>query len=634
MFFSFETGDYVLHPKYGVGCFVGIEYIELNGIGYDFVKLEYVASSYVFIPTFNTGILKFHSSKDSNTVIETMGKSSVLRKQNKVREDLAKIAHELAQLAARRQLADVQSFHVPGDYSEFEKECGFELTTAQEKSVKEVLADLAKTKPMDRLICGDVGFGKTEVAIRAMFTVVRGGARVIFIVPTTILAQQHYDLFCDRFSASGIRCGISSRLHGTSSRDVDILVTTANNRNIAELSGTGLIVLDEEHRFGAKFKEEIRGTMHCMQLSASPIPRTLNMALSGLKDISILDTPPNFKKDIVMHISNENDLDLDSIIQKEIESNGRVFLVVPRISFIDEVAKKLNVYSDKYIIMHGQLKREGLQENLQFFKMGIKPIMIGTNIIESGINILEANLMIVFRAHLFGTAQLYQLRGRVGRASTVGVVYFVVPDVVSECAIARLELIKEHNYLGANFSLAQHDISLRGGGTMLGDKQWGKDYGFGLEAYYEMLTEAIQQETGVIQKQASFHVMFEGFSSAFIPPGFMPCEHSRICFYKKLSTVTCVSDLEQVSKELVHFAKNGKLPEELENFLELIKLKCLAVHPAIRKIIKKKNCFTLNFDLLNMELISKLADFSPLIQGNSVSVASSMIADVLNIVAS
>lgn len=652
MLFSFEVGDYLLHPKYGLGRFCAVEYIQLSGGGYEFLKLEYKSSTFIYIPVFNVDLLKFHSPKDSDVEIEEIGSSKILRKKEKLKEDVYKVAQELIQISAARKMLSVDTFQVPDDYEAFCNTFEHQLTPSQAKAQKEVLQDLASTTPTDRLICGDVGFGKTELAIRAAFVVVRGRKQVIIVAPTTLLAQQHYKLFSQRFEQFGIKCGVNSRLDksGDCKSECDILITTASNKGIANIlnENIGLVVLDEEQHFGARFKEEIKARGNFLQLSAMPIPRTLNLALAGIKDISVLDIPPLKRKNTVMQIVYDYELDnkevvLEDIIHEELQKGGRAFLVVPRVSLIGEVEQLLSKFKQKinYVIMHGRLSAREIEDNMCAFKSGQKPVLIATNIIESGLNILEANLMIVFRPHMFGISQLYQLRGRVGRAESVGHVYLIAPIMLKEIAQERLQILVEHSFLGANMPLAMHDISTRGAGSVLGTNQSGKDYGFGVEAYYEMLSNALQKlsydnQQGNQQTQISvanvdqnFELSLEGFTQAYIPSEFIESEHIRLDFYKKLSKVKNETELQELRAQLEYFNAENKsenntenelekqnklrdalrntLPFEIENFLQIIEIKYLtknycakhaptSVQQLIKKIAKREKCAVITLD--------------------------------------
>ncbi len=635
MLFGFEVGDYLLHPKYGLGRFCGMEFMNLLGSGYEFAKMEYKSNTYIYVPVFNIDILKFHSPKDSDLEIEQIGSSKILRKKKKFKEDVYKVAKELAQLAAARKLLKVDSFALAHDYDAFCDTFEHQLTPSQKKAQDDIIADLIQTIPMDRLVCGDVGFGKTEIALRAAFITLRANKKVLLLAPTTILAQQHYKLCQERFLQFGFKVGVSTRfdsvndLNDWKNGDIDILISTASNKGIKRLlrNDIGLIILDEEQHFGAKFKEEARAFGNFLQLSATPIPRTLNLALSGIKDISVLDIPPLKRKNVVMKIiydyELENDVSIEKIIHQELENGGRVFLVVPRISFIQEVELQLAKFKKKvnYVVMHGRLKSHDVEENMRNFKSGANPVLIATNIIESGLNILQANLMIIFRPHMFGIGQLYQLRGRVGRFDSVGHIYLIAPIMLKEIAQERLQILVDHSFLGANMSLAMHDVSVRGAGSVLGTSQSGKDHGFGLEAYYDMLTAAlkelgmkkveIDEQKSVPNKQNAhkdsslFDCTFEGFTHAFIPEDFME-EHMRLDFYKKLSKVDNAHEFEQIRAQFEYFSQD-KLPIEIENFFEIIEMRYLIkqysnqyeyqpIKRVIKKMISENKSYTLVFD--------------------------------------
>lgn len=631
MIFNFEAGDFLLHPKYGLGRFLGIEFITLQSSGYEFAKLEYANSTYIYVPIFNLDILKFHTSRDKaiddNLEVEAIGASKVLKKKEKLKEDIHKVAVELAKIRAARKLMKVDKFTKPKNYEDFEKGFEFDLTVSQVDAQEDILNDLAKSEPMDRLICADVGFGKTELALRAAFIVSNSGRQVLLIAPTTILAQQHYDLCIERFKDFDIKCALNSRFNKGDLADwlegkVDILVTTISNKGVDNLRthNIGLVILDEEQHFGAKIKEQLRNIGHFLQLSATPIPRTLNLSLSGIKDISILDIPPFKRKETSVEVIFDSQIDdagkfnLEQIVRKELDADGRVFLVAPRVNYIEGIEKQVAKFNKPvdYVVIHGKLPAEKIKQGMSDFKSGKKPLLIGTNIIESGLNIEHANLMVIFQSHMFGISQLYQLRGRVGRLDKAGKVYLLSPDNLKDMAIERLQSIAEHTYLGANFSMAQHDLSMRGGGSVLGTNQSGKDYGFGMEMYYHMLATELKalNDEDAQDDFADFYMQFDGFDKAFIPSEFIAEEKVRLDFYKKFSKVLNQKELDKVKNQLESFLEPGqKLPVAVENFCNLIKMKYLSkqysinyskfykdAQQPIKRLMKKADSYLLVLD--------------------------------------
>ncbi len=633
MFFSFEIGDYVLHSAYGVGRLIALENIEINNIRNEFLKIEYSNSSVIFIPVFRIGVLKLHSKKNVDTKIDELGKSKIFQKRTRLKKEVEKVALELAKIAAIREGMKVDAFFNPKEYEEFKKKTPYELTFSQKKALKEIFDDLQKTKPMDRLLCADVGFGKTEVALHAIFWAAKNKKKSIFLVPTVILAQQHFKTISERLSEFNIKCELFSRFSDIENDSWDVLVTTASNKGIDKFvdEKTGLIILDEEHHFGSQFKENVRKIGHFLQLSATPIPRTLNLALAKIKDISILEEAPVDKKDINIRIISDDfmyshlkekekdqdnekefvenkNFDLKDLIDKRIEKNERIFLVVPRVSMIEEIEarlKKLKI-THEFVRMHGQLGAESVKENLEQFKSGKAPIMISTNIIESGINIVEANLMVVFHAHMFGISQLHQLKGRIGRNEQFASVYFIIPKVITEIASRRFQVLEDNAHIGGNYSLAIEDLSIRGSGTAIGNKQWGTDYGFGIESYYEILAQAMGQE--ILDNQI---IEFEGFPSAYIPSDFIEDQFTRINLYKKLSGANKIEELDQLKDEIWHF---GAIPIEFYNFLEMIKLQFLARNKYIKKIIKRASSVEILFEELSPEILYKLASMKTVLK--------------------
>lgn len=620
--------DYVVHPKHGVGIFKGINLISIENFQSEFVRIEYKdqnseSNAAVLIPVIHFGILKFHSSKDSKTEIDILGKSKVSQKRAKLQEDLMQMAQDLIKIAAEREQKTCKAFSIPESYSDF---CGnFEhtLTKCQEKAIDEIQKDLANSKPMDRLLCGDVGFGKTEVALRASYIVAENKSKVLIIIPTTILASQHYELFSKRLEEFGIKCALLSRLVIKKEKDqikdswvngeIDVLIATASHKGIKNLLNEqiGLVILDEEHHFGAVFKEEIRKTGHFLQLSATPIPRTLNLALSKLKDISTLENPPENRNKVKIKVAREEEINIKSLIKEELEKGGKIFLVAPKIENLGAIEKKIQGFDS--VVVHGQLPVNLFEERMSNFKNGKANILIGTNIIESGLDIKSANLMMIFQAHMFGLAQLHQLKGRIGRrASQHATAYLVVPSKMKEEAENRLQTIEMHDFLGSGFSLALHDMDLRGSGTVLGKKQSGKDYGLGLETYYDMLAQAIEPE----KQNEIEEIDFEGINNAFLSKNYITEEAERAMFYRRLSLAKNQAELEREKKELI--TKFGPLEEEAKNFLNVINLKFLSYGIGIKKFIKKNHKLEILFEDLNQELIAAASVFQPFFKPKSI----------------
>jgi transcription-repair coupling factor (superfamily II helicase) len=600
MLFSFERGDYVFHTKYGIGRFIGIEYMNINNTGYDFFKIEYLNSSYVYIPNYQLNILKFHSNKNVDTQIEELGKSKIFKRQPKLREEIEKTAKELMKIAALRRSKIVPAFPIPENYDEFAAGFEHELTICQKKAIADIFEDLRSTMPMDRLLCGDVGFGKTEVALRAIFLSLSAKKQALFIVPTTILAVQHFELAKKRFANFGFKIAMLSKLskenesikQGWLDGKINLLITTAHHQGVDHLlhQDIGLVVLDEEHHFGAKFKESVRKYGNFLQLSATPIPRTLNLALSKVKEISLLTTYPAQRRAVQIFVIQDGD-DTRQIINKE---EGKIFLVVPRIEDIHEVSKLLR--KDSFIVLHGQLGPTELEKNLTAFKNGEKRVLLSTTIIESGFNIIDANLMIVFKAHMFGLSQLHQLKGRVGRNNQQASIYFMVPKVLKDIARERLNTIEENSHLGSGYSIAMQDLNIRGAGTAAGVKQSGQDYGYGIEMYYQMLSLAMGENEAF---EFDKNVNFIDFGDAYIPTDLISDENLRISFYKKLNKIASFSDFEDLKEQLLSFCSNSK---PINAFLEICCLQLLTRFLDISKIVKRGQKFEIHLRKLDEKL--------------------------------
>ncbi|WP_342261853.1 DEAD/DEAH box helicase [Alphaproteobacteria bacterium endosymbiont of Tiliacea citrago] len=610
MFFSFDKGDYLIHEKYGIGQFIGIESLTINNTLLDFFKIKYLNDSFLLIPSYNIGVFKFHSNKDSGTLIETLGKSSILKKQSKLKEEISKTAQELIEIYKARESIVLQNFYENDDYHEFCNYFEHELTKSQKKSITEINQDLSKTKPMDRLLCGDVGFGKTEVAARAIALTLTNNHKAIFIVPTTILASQHFESLKDRFLLINKKIAVLSKLNENNNlikkkwlnSEIDLLITTAHHKGIENLliEKLGLIVLDEEHHFGVKFKEKLRLKAHFLQLSATPIPRTLHLSLSKIKDISLLETPPIGRKDVLLNVCSLNDLKIEDLIKKEIDNNCKVFLVVPRVQYISEVEKLVSSF--QYVVLHGQMTKDETNRALSDFSRGNKNILISTNIVESGVNILTANLMIVFYSHMFGIAQLHQLKGRVGRTDVQGKVYFIVPETIKEVAFDRINMIQQNSSLGGGFQLSMQDMEFRGTGTVVGSKQSGKDYGFGAEMYFDVLSECIEKTS---KKKNENKIAWIGFSDATIPKDYINDDKIRFSFYKKLSLISNIEELKKIIEDLKDF---GDIPKQVYSFLDIVKINLLSFFLKIKKVIKQEQIIEVFYEDIELEVFIKIQE--------------------------
>lgn len=601
MFFSFSVGDFLIHQKYGIGRFHSIQFLEINGSGYDFFKIEYKDSSFVYIPNYQLDVLKFHSNKNAKTEIDSLGKSKILKKRAKLAEEIGKFANELMKNVALRNLKSVPTFEANNDYEKFKKECSFELTSDQKNAVDDILNDLTKSIPMDRLLCADVGFGKTEVALNAIAMAVFNNYSALFIAPTTILATQHFDLLQKRFASFNKNIKLLSKLSENADSvkkdwkngKIDILISTACHKGVENLlhEKIGVVVLDEEHHFGVKFKEEIRKNFHFLQLSATPIPRTLNLALSKIKDISVLENSPKIRNNVELH-EIFDDKEAIEIIKNATLNNFKIFLIAPRIEFIKDIEKLIK--HEKYVIIHGRLNHNEISKNLKAFETGDVKILIATNIVESGINILDANLMIIFHANMFGLSALHQLKGRIGRDNnSFAKIYLSLPKIMKGLTKDRIETIKENNFIGSNYSLSIKDMSIRGAGTMAADKQSGKDYGFGLETYYEMLSNAIKNE---FVFENDHKINFVNFHNAYIPKDFIEDEDLRISVYKKLCKVKKFKEFKKIQNELLEKNEEKEVPNELKSFLEIVCLQILSKFFDIKKIEKNNTGFLITFN--------------------------------------
>ncbi|TAL27756.1 MAG: DEAD/DEAH box helicase, partial [Alphaproteobacteria bacterium] len=497
-----HEGDYVVHEDHGIGQFDSLETVVVDNVPHDCLKLIYAGGDKLFVPVENLDVLSRYGSAEAGAVLDRLGGSAWQARKARVKRDLLALANELLKVAALRVLRHTDPIHVhDGSYEKFSAGFPYPETEDQQKAIVDVLEDLDKDQAMDRLVCGDVGFGKTEVALRAAAVAAFAGYQVAIIAPTTLLARQHYQTFSRRFTGFPVRTGLLSRFvtgkeadkvrEGVSRGDVNIIVGThALLAEKIKFSNLALLVVDEEQKFGVKQKEKIKQmkeNVHVLTLTATPIPRTLQMALSGVRELSLITTAPIDRLAVKTFVLPYDPVVIRDALMREHFRGGQSFYVCPRIADLAELEDTLKtlVPELKVVVAHGQMAAEELEEKMSAFYEGAFDVLLSTNIVESGLDIPNANTMVIHRSEMFGLAQLYQLRGRIGRAKQRAYAYltFDAQKKLTKSAEQRLHAIEQLDSLGAGFQLASHDLDIRGAGNLLGEEQSGHIREIGVELY-------------------------------------------------------------------------------------------------------------------------------------------------------
>lgn len=596
---SLAPGDLVVHVDHGIGRFVQLETVKAAGTFHDCLKLEYAGGDRLFVPVENMEVLSRFGSDEGAVELDRLGGAGWQARKAKARKDLMEMAGQLLALAAQRILSKADKLDLPKDiYNEFAAKFPYQETEDQERAIDDVLADLAAEHPMDRLVCGDVGFGKTEVAIRAAFVAALSGAQVALIVPTTLLARQHYHSFAKRFAGTAIRVEQLSRLvaakeasrirDGLADGSVQIVIGThALLGKGIKFRNLGLLIVDEEQRFGVRQKEKLKTlkqNVHVLTLTATPIPRTLQMSLTGVKDMSLITTPPVDRLAVRTFVMPHDPVVIRDALLREHYRGGQSFYVVPRIADLPEIEEELRetVPEIRFISAHGQLPATELEDRMEAFYEGRYGILLATNIIESGIDIPTANTMIVHRADMFGLAQLYQIRGRIGRSKLRAYAYMTYrPGVaLNPGALRRLEVLETLDTLGSGFQLASHDMDIRGAGNLLGESQSGHIREIGVELYQQMLEEAVAaarrgagaDSGAVIEERWSPQIAMG--TSVLISESYVKDLNVRMSLYRRLGDLLEPADIESFAVELID--RFGPIPPEVENLLDILKIKQLS----------------------------------------------------------
>jgi transcription-repair coupling factor (superfamily II helicase) len=589
-----SSGDAVVHLEHGIGRYHGLVRLDLGGALSDFLLLEYANKDKLYLPVYRINTIQKYVGAAESLSLDRLGSQQFHRAKEKVKEAVKGLAIDLVQLYAERKLKEGVRFSPKdAEFREFETQFPFDETPDQLKAIESILKDLESGRTMDRLICGDVGYGKTEVAMRAAFRAVSDGKQVAVLVPTTILAQQHESSFKERMKAYPLIIESVSRFKSTKEQKsileaaatgkVDILIGTHRllSRDV-QFQDLGLVIVDEEHRFGVEHKERLKTlkiNTHFLTLTATPIPRTLHMALAGLRDISLISTPPVNRLPIRTYVSTYDDELIRQAVEFELSRGGQVFFLHNRVQSINERARKIRalVPSAEVIVAHGQMTEAELENQMRSFYQKKSNVLVCTTIIESGLDLPSANTIIIDRADSLGLAQLYQIRGRVGRGDQRAYAYLLIPSegILTDDAKRRLEVIQRFVELGSGFSIASHDLEIRGGGDLLGPQQSGHIASVGFDLYTELLEEAIREIQGkpILPEESRREPEIKTPFPSYLSETFVPDVHQRLSLYRRLSGTRDEREIDRIEEEMLD--RFGLLPAEAQNLIWIIRIKLL-----------------------------------------------------------
>ncbi len=600
---TLKEGEPVVHYDHGIGIYRGIKTLDAGKTKADFVVLEYAQGDMLYVPVYHLEKLQRFTGERENLKIDRLGSKRWLTLKKKTKESLRKILRELVELYASRKVVEGYRFSIPEEeYYSFVSSFPFEETPDQERAIEDVLSDMMEASPMDRIICGDVGFGKTEVAMRAAFIATMNGKQVAILAPTTILVEQHYLNFKERFKNYPVVIEMLSRfrskseqkkvIEGLKKGSIDIVIGTHRLlQDDVEFKDLGLLIIDEEQRFGVKAKEKIREmkkNVDTLTLTATPIPRTLQHALSGLKKMSLILTPPPERKSIKTIIARFDENLIKDAITFELNRGGQVYFVHNNIETIHSIKELLErlVPKAKIGVAHGKMKEKELESVMISFFKGELDVLVSTTIVENGLDVPKANTMIINRADTFGLAQLYQLRGRIGRSGTKAYAYLIIPrdEVMKEKALERLKTLKEFEELGSGYHIAMKDLEMRGCGNLLGKAQWGKINELGIEMYLKMLEEVVEEIKGKKLQEEVAATIDLGIPS-YIPDSYIQDPTDKFEVYKRLSSASSEDEVTNILKELRD--RFGPVPEEVLALSETVKMKITAKKLMVESIIRK-----------------------------------------------
>ncbi|MBQ3962981.1 MAG: transcription-repair coupling factor, partial [Erysipelotrichaceae bacterium] len=606
-----KKGDYVVHDQYGIGQYVAIESRMVNGIKCDYLKIIYKGNDELLVPLSQFSLVRKYVSKEGVVPkLHKLGSKEWVETKRRVEESVNDIAGKLIELYSVRDTNIGFAFSKDTPMQkEFEDAFEYELTADQATAIEEVKKDMEDSKPMDRLLCGDVGFGKTEVAIRAAFKAVNDDKQVAYLCPTTVLSFQHFDTFKKRFNDFPVRVELLNRyipedrqrkiLQDLKEGRVDILIGTHRilSKDI-EYKDLGLLIIDEEQRFGVEHKEKIKqlkNSIDVLSLSATPIPRTLQMSLIGIRGLSTLDTPPSNRYPVQTYVVHKNENLVREVIMRELERNGQVFYLYNNVEMIYSLARKLqrDLPYARIGVAHGQMDRKQIEDIMYRFYQNEINVLICTTIIETGLDIPNANTIIVDNAQNFGLSQLYQIKGRVGRSDRIAYAYLMIPEKkqLTESSLKRLDAIKEFTSLGSGYKIAMRDLTIRGAGDLLGEKQSGFIDNVGLDLYLAMLNKAIQRAKGEEVEEEEVKTNVNIPISSFIPETFSDNDYDKLSLYHELYDIDNKKDLFDYYLKITD--EYGKLPKEVEALFDKKKLELLCNLNLIDKVSNFKGRFTI-----------------------------------------
>ena len=622
-FVELNPGDFVVHVNYGIGQFKGIERVKTLGHERDYINLLYAQDETVFIPIEQAYLVqRYIGNEGENPRLDILGSKAWENRKNKVKKSVEDIADKLIDLYSRRKAAAGFAFAKDNEWqTAFEAAFPYEETEDQLTCIANVKADMEKPVPMDRLICGDVGYGKTEVAMRAAFKAVMSGKQAAFLAPTTILAEQHFETFQDRFQKFPVKLARLSRFVPKSEQkkvltqlkngELDIVIGTHRViQKDVQFKDLGLMIIDEEQRFGVKDKErlkQMKTNIDCLSLSATPIPRTLHISLLKIRDMSLLTTPPQNRRPVETVISAFDPERVAQAIRFEVDRGGQVFYLHNRVESLEETRYKIQRLIPEVLIdtAHGQMSASELEDIFRRFNMGGFHVLIATTIIENGIDIPNANTIIIDRADMYGVSQLYQLRGRVGRSDKKAYAYLLYPEdkALSEIAMKRLQVISDFTELGSGFKIAMKDMEIRGAGNLLGKEQSGDIYSVGFDLYLRLLEEAVErlQNAGY---EPETEPVIELEYTGFIPDSYIRVPETKMEVYKKIAAVRTAEELDRLYAELSD--RFGPVPEEAESLLALAEIKITCSKLAIASLKERNGAVRITFAKVSKISIDKL----------------------------
>lgn len=615
-----KPGDYVVHVNHGIGKFTGIQTMEVDGKHQDYISIEYRDSGMIFIPVTQLNLVqKYVTSEGKQPKINKLGGSEWQKTKKKVQTSIEDIADDLIDLYAEREAEKGYAFSKDDSLQQdFEESFAYPETPDQIRSAEEIKHDMERIRPMDRLLVGDVGFGKTEVALRAAFKAINDHKQVAMLVPTTILAQQHYETMQSRFEKFPVNIAIMSRfqtpkqiketIKGLKDGIIDIVVGTHRvlSKDI-QFNDLGLLIVDEEQRFGVKHKEklkQLKSQIDVLTLTATPIPRTLNMSMLGVRDLSVIETPPSNRYPIQTYVMEQNADAVRSAITREMERNGQVFYLHNRVEDIERTVSEIEalVPDARVAYAHGQMTEAQLEGVIYDFQQGEYDVLVTTTIIETGVDMPNANTLIIENSDRYGLSQLYQLRGRVGRSSRVAYAYFMyrADKVLTEVSEKRLEAIKNFTELGSGFKIAMRDLSIRGAGNLLGKQQHGFIDSVGYDLYMQMLTETVNKKRG-LKKDTTTDTEVNIKIEAYIPSEYITDDRQKIEMYKRIKQINSLESAKEVESELVD--RFGEVPEETRSLIRISYIKSFLDKEQAHSLVRKQNQIILD---LSKEISQKL----------------------------